>query len=111
MKKSLKKTQEEVNDWIEKFEEGYWSSLSIIARLIEELGEISRILNALHGEKKPKRKIVEEELPEELGDLQFTLICLANKFDIDLQEALEMVMEKYSERDSSRWTPKEETDG
>lgn len=110
MEKSLHKTQKEVEDWIQKFEEGYWSSLSILARLIEELGEISRILNALDGEKKPKEQLNEERLQEELGDLQFTLICLANKFDIDLQEALEIVMEKYSERDSSRWTPKEETD-
>lgn len=108
MDKSIREAQEEVDDWIQKFEEGYWSSLSILAHIVEELGEVSRILNALEGEKKPKREIIEEELREELGDLLFTLICLANKFDVDLQEALEMVMEKYTERDSSRWTLKEE---
>lgn len=70
MKKSLHTTQEEVDEWVQNFEEGYWSSLSILASLTEELGEISRILNAIDGEKKPKREIVEEELQEELGDLQ-----------------------------------------
>ena len=107
MEKSLRNAQEDVDDWIRKFEEGYWSSLSILGRLIEELGEISRILNALEGEKKPKRENVEENLQEEIGDLLFTLICLANKHDVDLQKALEMVMNKYADRDTTRWTLKE----
>ena len=95
-----------VDDWISQWEEGYWSPLSNLARLTEEVGELARALNHLHGEKKPKSDEETGQLAEELGDILFVLIALANQLDVDLDEALTDVLEKYDIRDADRWTAK-----
>jgi len=101
---TLKQAQKIVNDWINQFEEGYWPSLSMLASLMEEVGELAREIN--HREKIKKKKETEpkEDIGLELADVLFSLICLANHYGVDLEEKFKEVMEKYSSRDANRWT-------
>ena len=89
---TLREAQRKVDDWISQFEEGYWPPLSNLARLIEEVGELAREMNHLFGDK-PKRA---DEPGQDLA--------IANEQEIDLEEALGRVLEKYRLRDSGRWT-------
>ncbi|OKY78632.1 MAG: putative pyrophosphatase MazG [Candidatus Methanohalarchaeum thermophilum] len=101
---SLEDLQEEVDSFINNYEEGYWPPLSMLAALVEEVGELSRELNDEFGSK-PKKDLKEKgDIRNELGDTLFSLICIANYLDIDLESALESTMEKYRDRDSDRWT-------
>lgn len=105
--RTLKELQNEVDRYIQQFEEGYFAPLEILAGLTEELGELSRELQHLYGTKKKKNKS-KEALNEELGDFVFHVICLANSQKIDLQEALQNTIHKYEQRDKNRWTRKGE---
>ncbi|TFG03834.1 MAG: nucleotide pyrophosphohydrolase [Promethearchaeota archaeon] len=102
-KLSLDDMQNLVNEWIQKHG-GYWTPLSMLSASIEELGEISREINHLEGfkPKKYKRKN-ESELDEELADLLFSIICIANYYDINLARAFHKIIAKYSKRDSKRF--------
>jgi NTP pyrophosphatase (non-canonical NTP hydrolase) len=106
--KTMKQLQQEVDEYIGQFKEGYFSPLAMLARLTEELGELAREVNHYYGEKPKKRTEKEKTVAEELGDLLFVLICFANSLNIDLQQAHDMVMEKFRTRDKDRWTRKEE---
>lgn len=99
---SLEKIQNKVDEWIGNHG-GYWSPLSMLASVMEEVGEISRELNHLEGfkPKKPTEKI--EDLGHELGDLLFSVICLANYYKINLSEEIELVLKKYTLRDAQRF--------
>lgn len=103
----LKDMQKEVDDWITQFEEGYWSPLSMLARLTEEVGELAREINHQFGEKTKKHDEPMGDLPLELADILFILICYANSLNIDLEDAFKRVMAKYRYRDSDRWARKE----
>ena len=102
----LKEAQERVDQWINSFEEGYWPPLAILARLVEEVGELSRELNHLHGSKPKRPEEQEGDLALEIGDVLFVVISLANQQGVDLEEAFGAVMDKYARRDGDRWTPK-----
>ncbi|KMY54599.1 nucleotide pyrophosphohydrolase [Bacillus sp. FJAT-27231] len=108
MDKTIKEMQKEVDEYIGQFKEGYFSPLAMMARLTEELGELAREINHYYGEKPKKATEEERTIAEELGDLQFVIVCLANSLNIDLQAAHEQVMEKFNTRDKDRWTRKEE---
>lgn len=99
--------QQEVDKWIGQFEEGYWHPLSMLARLIEEVGELSREINHHYGQKTKKPEEAEGSIPLELGDILFIILCYANSLEIDLEQAFKEVMLKYKIRDQKRWTPKE----
>jgi NTP pyrophosphatase (non-canonical NTP hydrolase) len=103
----LKEAQARVDAWIGQFEEGYWPPLANLARLTEEVGELARLLNHRFGPKKKKAAEADQELGEELADILFVLLVIANEQGIDLGEALEGVLEKYRLRDSNRWTRKD----
>jgi NTP pyrophosphatase (non-canonical NTP hydrolase) len=102
----LTNAQRRVDEWISQFEEGYWPPLAILARLVEEVGELARLLNHEFGEKPKKSGEEDQDLAEELGDVLFVIISLANSQGIDLDSALERVLEKYRTRDGERWTRK-----
>ncbi|HLO12106.1 MAG TPA: nucleotide pyrophosphohydrolase [Pseudoneobacillus sp.] len=102
--KSMKELQKEVDTYIGQFKEGYFSPLAMLARLTEELGELAREINHYYGEKPKKSSETEKAIEEELGDLLFVIICLANSLHIDLEEAHDMVMHKFNTRDKDRWT-------
>jgi len=106
-KKTVKELQEEVDTYISQFKEGYFSPLAMMARLTEELGELAREINHTFGEKPKKNTEKEKAIEEELGDVLFVIICLANSLNIDLEQAHDMVMNKFNTRDKDRWTRKE----
>jgi NTP pyrophosphatase (non-canonical NTP hydrolase) len=103
---TFEEAQRAVDAWIGRFEEGYWPPLSNLARLIEEVGELSRELNHRHGHKPRKPDEPGQDLALELGDILFVLIVLANQHEVNLGEALLRVLEKYEVRDSGRWRPR-----
>lgn len=103
----IKEMQNEVNQWISQFEEGYWSPLSMLARLTEEVGELAREINHQYGEKTKRPDEPIGDLALELADILFILICYSNSLNIDLEDAFKRVMAKYRYRDSERWTKKE----
>jgi len=103
---TIKEAQKLVDDWINKFEEGYWPPLSILARVMEEVGELAREVNAVEGPKKRKESEKRGDIGMEIGDILFTLICMANYYGIDLEKAFKEVMKKYDERDVGRWVLK-----
>ena len=78
----MKKYQNELDGWFKENNWRYWQPLSILARLVEECGELARLINHLYGEKKKKSKEKRQELEEEIGDIIYTLICLANSQNI-----------------------------
>ena len=102
----LSEAQARVDAWIGQFEEGYWPPLANLARLTEEVGELARLLNDRFGPKKKKAGEPEQDLGEELADILFVLLVIANEQKIDMSAALERVLEKYRARDSARWAPK-----
>ena len=102
----LSEAQARVDAWIGQFEEGYWPPLANLARLTEEVGELARLLNHRFGPKKKKPGEADQELGEELADVLFVLLVIANEQRIDLGAELERVLEKYRVRDSTRWAPK-----
>lgn len=99
---SFKKLQEDVERWTSQWEPQYWEPHEIMARIAEETGEIGREINHVYG---PKQKKDEQKhnLGEEISDLIFALICLANSENIDLDTEWQKMMEKYDERDEDRF--------
>lgn len=102
--KNMKKMQEEVDEYISQFKEGYFGPLSMMARLTEEMGELAREVNHFYGEKPKKNTEEEKTMEQEIGDVLFVIICLANSLQIDLEESFNMVMDKFQSRDKDRWT-------
>lgn len=102
---TFKEAQARVDAWISQFEEGYFPPLLNLARLIEEVGEVARVVAHSSG-KTPKPGEDPGDLGMELADVLFVLICLCNREGINLEAAFERVMEKYERRDTTRWTRK-----
>jgi NTP pyrophosphatase (non-canonical NTP hydrolase) len=108
--KTLKEIQSEVDRYISQFKEGYFSPLSMLARMTEEVGELAREVNHSFGEKPKKPDEADNSIEMELGDILFIIVCFANSMGIDLAEAHDKVMNKFNTRDANRWT-KRNTDG
>ena len=102
-KLSLDDIQNLVDEWIQKHG-GYWTPLSMLGATMEELGEISREINHLEGFK-PKKEYIKQtiQLEEELADLIFSVVCIANYYKINLSKSFQKIIEKYSKRDSKRF--------
>ena len=98
--------QKEVDHYISQFKEGYFPPLSMLARLTEELGELARALSYHNGFKKLKSGEKPDDVADELCDVIFVAVCLANSLHIDLDGAFAAAMEKYRVRDRDRWTRK-----
>lgn len=104
---SLKDIQEEVDTWTRQFSPQYWPPHEILARLIEEVGELAREVNHLHGTKKKKQTEAEKNLGQELSDILFTAVCMANRHKIDLKKEWdEMMRKKHYGRDQNRFEKK-----
>nr|WP_093044697.1 nucleotide pyrophosphohydrolase [Thalassobacillus cyri] len=101
---TTKQMQERVDRYISQFKEGYFSPLSMMARMSEEVGELAREVNHFYGEKPKKSSEEEKSLEEEFGDVVFVLTSFANSLDIDLSEAFDRSMSKIETRDKNRWT-------
>ena len=98
--------QKQVDDFIGQFEIGYFSPLAMMARLTEETGELAREINHYHGEKQKKASEDPKSLQEELGDVLFVVISMANALEIDLDQAFQQVMAKFQDRDKDRFKRK-----
>jgi NTP pyrophosphatase (non-canonical NTP hydrolase) len=103
---TLKNLQEEVDKWAQQFKKPYWRPLSMLARLTEETGEVAKEINDLYGDKK-KRIKTEKGLGDELADVIFTVVCIANRDKISLQNYWDKMMkEKHYGRDNNRYKRK-----
>ena len=101
--KTLSGFQAQVDDWIRSAGGGYWSPHVNVARLAEEVGELARLVNHLFGPKPKKATEEPQELAEELADILFVLICIANSQGVSLDSALDTVITKVRSRDSQRF--------
>lgn len=99
----MNKTQKEVDKWIQQFKIKYWKPHEVMVRLMEEVGELAREINHIYGPKKKKESESTKEIQDEIGDIIFTLTCLANSLDIDLDDAHENTMNKLYGRDNDRY--------
>ena len=104
----MKDAQRRIDEWISQFEEGYWPPLANLARLMEEVGELARLVNHQFGTKPKKPDESQQEMAEELADVLFVILCMANEQEIDLDQAFDKVMEKYRTRNGGRWARKVE---
>lgn len=95
--------QKMVDDYIGQFKAGYFSPLASMARMTEEVGELAREINHYHGEKQKKESEEEQEIAEELADVLFVTITMANSLQIDLTEAFQKTMAKFQTRDKYRF--------
>ncbi len=96
----MNELQREVDKLVREFG-GYWEPFEMLAAVTEELGEVAREVLELEG---VKGKGNMERLEEELGDLLFSISCVANFYGIDIFDALSRSIEKYRRRDSGRWS-------
>ncbi|EOT47043.1 MULTISPECIES: nucleotide pyrophosphohydrolase [Enterococcus] len=103
MSKTLNEMQQEVDAYISQFKSGYFSPLAQMARLTEEMGELAREVNHHYGEKAKKATEPAKTVAEELGDVLFVTMIMANSLDIDLTEVFEQNMQKFNTRDANRF--------
>lgn len=99
----MNKQQKELDKWMKSQKWQYWTQHEIMVRLMEETGELARLVNHIWGPKKKKSTEDEQELEEEIGDIIYTLICFANSNGIDLDKAIEKSLAKVVKRDKNRF--------
>ena len=99
---TIQEAQKTVDDWIKANGVRYFSELTNMAILTEEVGEVARIISRKYGEQSFKESDKEKELGDELSDVLFVLICLANQTGVNLTEALTKNLEKKTQRDKDR---------
>lgn len=98
----IKEAQNIVDQWIKEVGVRYFDELTNTAILMEEVGEVARIMSRRYGEQSEKESDKNKDLGDELADVFFVLICLANQTGIDLTEALQKNLEKKTQRDKDR---------
>ncbi|SFW67483.1 NTP pyrophosphatase, house-cleaning of non-canonical NTPs [Sinomicrobium oceani] len=98
----IKNAQQDVDTWIREHGVRYFNELTNMAQLTEEVGEVARIIARRYGEQSEKESDKDKDLGEELADVVFVVLCLANQTGIDLQAAFDKKMEKKTRRDHDR---------
>ena len=99
---TIKEAQQKVDNWIKTFGVRYFSELTNMAVLTEEVGELARIMARTYGDQSFKETEKESDLGDEMADVLWVLICMANQTGIDLTEAFNKNLEKKTQRDSQR---------
>lgn len=99
---TLNDAQKTVDQWITTVGQRYFNELTNTAILMEEVGEVARIMARNYGEQSWKQGAQQEDLADEMADVLFVLICLANQTGIDLESALKKNLEKKTNRDATR---------
>ncbi|HRO76062.1 MAG TPA: nucleotide pyrophosphohydrolase [Crocinitomicaceae bacterium] len=99
---TIEQAQKTVDDWIKTFGVRYFNELTNMAMLTEEVGEVARIIARRYGEQSEKESDKTKDLGDEMADVLFVLICLANQTGINLQEALQKNLDKKTKRDADR---------
>ncbi|MBC7410649.1 MAG: nucleotide pyrophosphohydrolase [Arcicella sp.] len=99
---TIKEAQKTVDEWIKTIGVRYFNELTNMAMLTEEVGEVARIIARRYGEQSEKESDKAKDLGDEMADVLFVLICLANQTGIDLTEALQKNLDKKTIRDATR---------
>ena len=99
---TLDEAQQRVDDWIKTYGVRYFSELSNMAVLTEEVGELARVMVRTYGDQSFKKSDEGASLADEMADVLWVLICLANQTGVDLTEALQKSFEKKNRRDKER---------
>ena len=100
---SLSGLQQTIDQWIGE-NGGYWDEMSLLARLTEEVGELARAYNHRFGAKKKKPEEAEGEIADELADILWLVLCMANQQGIEMEQAFDAVMTKLRVRDAGRFS-------
>jgi NTP pyrophosphatase (non-canonical NTP hydrolase) len=103
---SIKQYQQDLDRTLQPYKKPYWGPLSNLARLIEEVGEVSRILNHQYGDKPKKPDEEHESLGDELADVIYTVLCIANSQGIEMDNHLKKAIDKLETRDKDRFEKK-----
>ena len=98
----LSEAQKIVDKWIKEYGVRYFNELTNMAMLTEEVGEVARIIARRYGEQSEKESDKDKDLGDEMADVLFVLICLANQTGVNLEEALTKNLEKKTNRDNQR---------
>lgn len=98
----IKNAQQVVDDWIKTHGVRYFNELTNMAQLTEEVGEVARIISRRYGEQSEKESDKAKDLGEELADVLFVLLCLANQTGVDLQAAFDQKLDLKTKRDHDR---------
>lgn len=99
---TIEEAQKEVDNWIKTIGVRYFSELTNMAILTEEVGELARIMARTYGDQSFKKSDLEKNLGDEMADVLWVLLCLANQTGIDLTEAFRKNLEKKTNRDKDR---------
>lgn len=99
---TIQNFQDEVDNWINKMGVRYFNELTNTAILMEEVGEVARIMSRKYGEQSEKESDKNKDLGDELADVLFVIACIANQTGINLESAIAKNFEKKSQRDSER---------
>ncbi len=98
----IKELQKKVDDWIKEYGVRYFDELTNTAILMEEVGEVARIMARRYGEQSEKESDKEKDLGEEIADVIFVLTCIANQTGIDLEKVIQKNFDKKTKRDATR---------
>jgi NTP pyrophosphatase (non-canonical NTP hydrolase) len=99
---TIKEAQQEVDKWIKTYGVRYFNELTNMAILTEEVGEVARIIARTYGEQSFKKTDLENNLADEMADVLWVLICLANQTGVNLEEAFQKNIDKKTKRDAQR---------
>ncbi|MEN9948389.1 MAG: hypothetical protein RL106_1212 [Bacteroidota bacterium] len=108
---TLEQAQQDVDNWIKEHGVRYFNELTNMAMLSEEVGEVARIIARRYGEQSEKESDKSKDLGDEMADVLFVLICLANQTGVDLTQALAKNLAKKTNRDSERHKQNEKLKG
>lgn len=101
-KLTIEQAQQEVDTWIKTYGVRYFSELTNLAILTEEVGELARIMARTYGDQSFKKSDLDKNLADEMADVLWVLMCLANQTGVDLTEAFQKNLEKKTKRDATR---------
>ncbi len=99
---TIREYQDIIDSWIKTVGVRYFSELTNLAQLVEEVGEVARILSRTYGDQSFKKSDENHDLADELADVLFVLTCIANQTGVDLTAAVQKNLEKKTKRDKSR---------
>jgi NTP pyrophosphatase (non-canonical NTP hydrolase) len=99
---TIEEAQIKVDNWIKQYGVRYFDEMTNMALLVEEVGEVARIMARTYGEQSAKATDMSQNLSEELADVMWVLMCIANQTGINLTKAFEYTIEKKTQRDNKR---------
>ncbi len=99
---TIQEAQNKVDEWIKTYGVRYFSELTNMTILTEEVGELARIMARTYGDQSFKKADLDKNLADEMADIMWVLMCLANQTGVDLTEAFNKNMEKKTNRDKNR---------